>query len=67
MSHFTLFVALWLMTLLASEHLLAARGIALGDGLPDAPAMFIRIAFVCGTAGMAFLLLRLAANGGLAP
>jgi hypothetical protein len=67
MSHFTLFVALWLMTLLASEHLLAARGIALGDGLPDAPAMFIRIAFVVATAGIAFLFLLLAAEMALAP
>ena len=67
MSHFELFLALWPLTLLASEHLLAARDIALGDGLPDAPAMFVRIAFVLATAGIAFLFLLLAAEMAVAP
>lgn len=67
MSHFTLFVALWLMTLLAAEHLLANRGIVLGENLPLAAAWFLRIAYVGGTGGVAFLFLLLAAEMALAP
>jgi hypothetical protein len=67
MSHFTLFVALWLMTLLAAEHLLANRGIVLGENLPLTAAWFLRIAYVGGTGGVAFLFLLLAAEMALAP
>jgi hypothetical protein len=67
MSHFTLFVALWLMTLLAAEHLLADRGIVLGEDLPLAAAWLLRIAYVGGTGGVAFVFLLLAANVPVAP
>ncbi len=42
MSLLTLFVALWLLTMLAGEHLLANRGIVLGQDLPRARALLIR-------------------------
>jgi hypothetical protein len=67
MPYFELFLALWLATLLASEHLLANRGIALGDGLPLAAAWLLRVAYVGSTAGIAFLFLLLAADVLLAP
>jgi hypothetical protein len=67
MSLFTLFVALWLMTLLASEHLLANRGIVLGEDLPLAAAWLLRIVYVGGTGGVAFVFLLLAANVLVAP
>lgn len=67
MSHFTLFVALWLMTLLAAEHLLANRGIVLGEDLPLAEAWLLRIVYAVGTGGVAFVFLLIAADVLVAP
>jgi hypothetical protein len=67
MPHFELFLALWLATLLASEHLLAHRGIALGDGLPQAAVWLLRLAYVGSTGGVAFLFLLLAVDVLVAP
>jgi hypothetical protein len=67
MTLLTLFFVLWLATLLASEHLLANRGIALGEGLPQAAAWLLRMAYVGAAGGVAFLLLLLAAEVLVAP
>ena len=67
MPHFELFIALWLLTLLASEHVLANRGIVLGEDLPLGAAWLVRLAYIGGTAGVAFLFLLVAADGVAAP
>lgn len=67
MSLLTLFLALWLLTLLAGEHLLANRGIVLGQDLPQAAAWSIRFAYFAGTGGVAILFLWLGADALTAP
>ncbi|MFO1361327.1 MAG: hypothetical protein U1F45_02460 [Burkholderiales bacterium] len=62
MSLAALFVALWLLTLLASEHLLANRGIVLGQGLPQGAAWLLRLAYMGGTGGLAFVFLLVATD-----
>lgn len=59
MPHFELFLALWLLTLLASEHALANRGIVLGENLPNAVAWLVRCAYLVGAGGVAFAFLSL--------
>lgn len=61
------FLVLWLLTLLAGEHLLAHRGVALGQDLPAAVAWSIRFAYFTGTACAALLFLWLAAEVLIAP
>jgi hypothetical protein len=63
----TLFLAVWLLTLLAGEHLLASRGIVLGQDLPDAAAWSIRVAYFAATGCVAILLLWIAADVLLEP
>jgi uncharacterized membrane protein len=67
MTLLTLFLAIWLLTLLAGEHLLANRGIALGQDLPGAAAWSIRFAYLAGTAGVSLLFLWFAADVLTAP
>jgi hypothetical protein len=67
MSLFTLFLALWLLTLLAGAHLLANRGIVLGQDLPQAAAWLVRFGYFTGTGGAAFLFLWLGADALVAP
>ena len=62
MSLLTLFLAVWLLTLLAGEHLLANRGIVLGRGLPLAAAWSIRFAYFAGTGCVAILFLWFASE-----
>lgn len=62
MSLLTLFLAVWLLTLLAGEHLLANRGIVLGQDLPDAAAWSIRFAYFVATGCVAVLFLWFAAE-----
>ncbi len=63
----TLFLALWLLTLLAGDHLLANRGIVLGQDLPQAAAWSIRFAYFAGTGGVAILFLWLGVDALTAP
>jgi hypothetical protein len=67
MSLLALFVALWLLTVLAGEHLLANRGIVLGQDLPRAGALLIRVGYFAGTGGAAFLFLWLGTEVLIAP
>jgi hypothetical protein len=67
MSLLTLFLALWLLTLLGGQHFLANRGIVLGQDLPQAVAWLIRFAYFTGTGGAAFLFLWLGAEALMAP
>ena len=67
MSLLTLFLAVWLLTLLAGEHLLANRGIVLGQDLPRAGALLIRFGYFAGTGGVAILFLWLGADALTAP
>ena len=67
MSLLTLFLALWLLTLLGGEHFLANRGIVLGQDLPHAAAWSIRVCYFAGTGGAAFLFLWLGAEALIAP
>jgi hypothetical protein len=67
MSLLTLFVALWLLTMLAGEHLLANRGIVLGQDLPRARALLIRFGYFAGTGSVAILLLWLGVDALIAP
>jgi hypothetical protein len=62
MSLLTLFLGVWLLALLAGEHLLAHRGIVLGQDLPVAAAWSIRFTYFAGTGGAALLFLWLAAD-----
>ncbi|HSD53633.1 MAG TPA: hypothetical protein VLC47_05680 [Burkholderiales bacterium] len=62
MSLLSLFLAVWLLTLLAGEHLLANRGIVLGQDLPLAAAWSIRFAYFAGTGCVAVLFLWFAAE-----
>jgi hypothetical protein len=62
MSLLSLFLAVWLLTLLAGEHLLANRGIVLGQDLPFAAAWSIRFAYFAGTGCVAILFLWFAAE-----
>ena len=63
MSLLTPFLGLWLVTLLAGEHLLANRGIVLGQDLPQAAAWLIRVGYFAGTGCVAFAFLALAVDG----
>jgi hypothetical protein len=67
MSLLTLFLAVWLLTLLAGEHLLANRGIVLGHDLPDAAALLVRFGYLTGTGGVAILFLWLGTEALIAP
>jgi hypothetical protein len=67
MSLLTLFVALWLLTMLAGEHLLANRGIVLGQDLPRGDALLIRFGYLAGTGGVAILFLWLGADALVTP
>lgn len=67
MSLFEPFLVLWLLALLAGEHLLAHRGIALGQDLPAAAAWSVRFAYFAGTGCAALLFLWLATDGLTAP
>ncbi|HSD43266.1 MAG TPA: hypothetical protein VLD36_15545 [Burkholderiales bacterium] len=62
MSLLTLFLGVWLLTLLAGEHLLANRGIVLGQDMPVAAAWSIRVAYFTGTGGVAILFLWFVAD-----
>jgi hypothetical protein len=62
MALLSLFLALWLLTLLAGEHLLANRGIVLGEDLPHAAVWLIRVCYFVGTGCAAFVFLRLAVD-----
>jgi len=62
-----LFLALWLLTLLGGEHLLANRGIVLGQDMPQAAAWLIRVGYFAGTGCAAFLFLWLGADALTAP
>jgi len=63
----TLFLALWLLTVFAGEHLLANRGIVLGQDLPRVAAWLIRFGYFTGTGCAAFLLLWLGAEALIVP
>jgi hypothetical protein len=63
MSLLTLFLGVWLLTLLAGEHLLANRGIVLGQDLPIAAAWSVRVAYFTGTGCVAILFLWFVAEG----
>jgi hypothetical protein len=67
MSLFEPFLILWLVTLLAGEHLLANRGIVLGEDLPAAAAWSIRLTYFAGTGCAVLLFLWLAAEVLVAP
>jgi hypothetical protein len=67
MSLLTMFLALWLLTLLGGEHFLANRGIVLGQDLPQAAAWSIRVGYFAGTGGAAFLFLWLAVDALIVP
>jgi hypothetical protein len=67
MSLLTPFLGLWLLTLLAGEHLLANRGIVLGQDLPQAAAWLVRFGYFTGTGGAAFLFLWLGTEALIAP
>ena len=62
MSLFALFLVVWMLTLLAGEHLLANRGIVLGQGMPYAAAWSIRFAYFAATGGVAVLFLWFVAD-----
>lgn len=63
----TLFLAVWLLTVLAGEHLLANRGIVLGQDMPAGAAWSVRFAYFAGTFCAALLFLWLAAEVLTAP
>jgi hypothetical protein len=63
MSLITLFLGVWLLTLLAGEHLLAKRGIVLGQDLPIVAAWSVRVAYFTGTGCVAILFLWFVAEG----
>lgn len=67
MSLFEPFLVLWLLALLAGEHLLAHRGIALGEDLPAAAAWSVRFAYFAGTGCAALACLWLASEVLIAP
>jgi hypothetical protein len=67
MSLLTLFVVLWLLTMLAGEHLLANRGIVLGQDLSRDGALLVRFGYFAGTGGVAILFLWLGADALIAP
>lgn len=62
MSLFAPFLVLWILTILAGEHLLANRGIVLGQGLPVAAAWSIRLTYFACTGCAVLLFLWLAAD-----
>jgi len=67
MALLSLFLALWLLTVFAGEHLLANRGIVLGQDLPRVAAWLIRFGYFASTGGAAFLFLWLVAEALIAP
>lgn len=67
MTLLTLFLGVWLLAMLAGSHLLAHRGIALGQDLPAAAAWSVRFAYFAGTGCAALLFLWLATDGLTAP
>ena len=67
MSLLSLFLGVWLLTLLAGEHLLANRGIVLGQNLPYAVAWSIRVVYFTATGCLAILLLWFVADFVLEP
>lgn len=62
MSLLALFLVVWMLTLLAGEHLLANRGIVLGQGMPYAAAWSIRFAYFAATGCFAVLFLWFVAD-----
>jgi hypothetical protein len=62
MSLLTLFIAVWLLTVFAGEHLLANRGIVLGQDMPKAAAWLIRFAYFAGVGAAAILLVWFSAE-----
>ena len=67
MSLLTPFLGLWLLTLLVGEHLLADRGIVLGQDMPQAAAWLVRVGYFAGTGCAAFLFLWVGADALMAP